>query len=257
MDLSVHARSSGPPPWLLDPTAIPALPPLRAPAIAMVLPNGAQTSLPGTLWPNPRVWELTERAQTGPPPIEIRRIKRKQSNPLIEEWGTHDLGAETRRYGYTAFALLVFGTPIALATAATSHSKSVDQKHGLRRTNVIELTRLCRSEEPLAAGCLRIMLRAWREFLATQYWTYNTVEEVVALITYSMPGKAGHIYRADGWRKLRDCKPWGGRSNWSGPSRTGSKPGALWVYQLPEHRRLPANDGNAPVPQLALAGVPR
>lgn len=239
------------PPWLADPARVPRLRPVASPIIRLALPDGSQRSLPGVLWPNPRVWEPSGTALGGAAPVEIRRVKRKQSNLLIEYWGTHDLGPETRLYGYTAFALCVFGEPIALATAATSHSKSVDQKHGLRRTNVIELTRLCRSEEPHARWCLRIMLRAWREFLATQYWRYNTEEEVIALITYSMPGKAGHIYRADGWKRLRDCKPWGGSSNWSSPSRTGSKPGALWVYWLPGHLRLPPF--TPPAQQLALA----
>jgi hypothetical protein len=231
-------RARGPAPWLADPDAIPPLPALHTPTVQIALPDGLHTTLPGALWPNPEIWALSDQAdRRAPAPIEIRPIKRKESNALIRAWGTHALGAERRPFGYTAFALFVLGEPIAVATAGTAQSASVDKPHGLHRANVIELTRLCRSEHPRARGCLRIMLRAWRDFLATGSWGYYPDTEVVALIAYSMPGRPGHVYRTDGWVRLRDCKPWAGAGTWSRGSRTGSHPEALWVYWLPDAQR--------------------
>jgi hypothetical protein len=225
--------------WPSGRVKVPPPRPPTAPLIQVLLPDGQQLTLPGEEWSNPTIWDAAGRALDSRPPIEIRQITRKTSNALIEQWGTHPLGIERRLYGYTAFALYVLGEPIALASAATTHSASVDKQHGLRRGNVIELSRLCRSDNPHARGSLRIILRAWRDFLSTAYWRYYPQEEVIALVSYSMPGKTGHTYRTDGWQRLRNCRPWGGASNWSAPSRTGSTPAALWVYWLAEHQRRP------------------
>ena len=146
----------------------------------------------------------------------------------------HDLGAETRPFAYTAFALYVQDEPVAVATAGTTVSASVDQSAGLDRLNTIELTRICRSPAPIAKGVLRAMLRLWRDFLAVPYWMFRPDIEKRALITYSLPGKkGGDLYRFDGWRRLRDCRPWHGNGTWQHGSRVGT-PEALWVYWLPD-----------------------
>jgi hypothetical protein len=215
-----------------NPARIPPLPIAVPPPIVIALPDGSQVELPGHSWPRPDIWAASERrARAGAPPgIEIRRLTRKEANPLAAAW--HPLGAETRPFGYHAFALFVGGAPLALATAGSSHSATVDAELGLARRNTIELTRLCRSEDPNAKGTLRVMLRLWRDFLAVPYWPYFEDTEKVALISYSMPGKAGNVYRFDGWSRARGCTGSGGGGTWSSPSRTGRHPEALWVYWL-------------------------
>jgi hypothetical protein len=236
LKLTLVAPSACAPPPILDRAAIPQLKAIATPTIDIALPNGAQTHIPGLLWPEPDLWAASaHRARAGAPPaIEIRQLTRKEANVLAEAWSP--LGRESRPFGYHAFALFVKGKPIALATAGSTVSASVDAELGLHRRNVIELTRLCRSDEPAAAGSMRVMLRLWREFLATPYWPYYPNTTKVALVTYQLPGTEGHIYRTDGWVRLRDCKPWGGRGTWQNGSRTGSHPDGLWAYFLAGHR---------------------
>ena len=217
----------------------PDLPNIVPPMLTIALPDTGQVQIPGTAWAAPDIWAASERrVRAGAPPaIEIRQLTRKESNQLAEGW--HPLGAETRPFGYHAFALFVQGEPLALATAGTTHSAIVDKDLGLHRRNVIELTRLCRSSDERAKGTLRVMLRLWRDFLAVPYWPYFENTEKIALVSYSMPGKPGHVYRTDGWARARGCKSSGGGGTWSGPSRLGSvAPEGLWVYWL---RGKPAN----------------
>jgi hypothetical protein len=153
----------------------------------------------------------------------------------------HDLGEETRPFSYTAFGLYVQGEPVAVATAGTTVSPSVEASAGLDRLNTIELTRICRSPAPAAKGVLRAMLRLWRDFLAVPYWSYRPDVAKRALVTYSLPGKnGGDLYRFDGWVRLRPCRPWHGNgTSWQRGSRVGT-PEALWAYWL--------TDGQAPEP---------
>ncbi len=203
------------------------------PTIVIALPDGGQAQLPGVLWPSPHIWNLAARHHTrrSGPPVEIRQLTRTQSNVLTGAW--HELGAETRRYSYTAFGLFVQGEPIAIATAGSTVSKSVEKSVGLDRGNTIELTRLARSPDPKAKGVLRAMLRLWRDFLAVPYWTFRPEIPKRALVTYSLPGKhGGQLYRFDGWQRLRACRPWHAPCGWqTGGSRCGT-PEALWIYRL-------------------------
>jgi hypothetical protein len=222
-------------PPIVDPAAIPPLRVIPSPTITVGLPDGGQAQIPGTLWPAPDLWAASERrARAGAPPaIEIRQLTRRESNVLAAAW--HPLGEETRPFGYHAFALFVEGEPLALATAGSAHSASVDKELGLFRANTIELTRLCRASEqthPQAKGTLRVMLRLWRDFLAVPYWPYYKDTEKIALISYSLPGKAGHTYIHDGWRRARGCRSWGGGATWSRAPRAGAAPQALFVYWL-------------------------
>ncbi len=213
-------------------SGVPELPAVKPPAILVALPDGGQAELPGALWPEPEIWAACERRRERglPPPVEVRQLTRAESNRLAERW--HRLGSESRPFGYHAFALFVEREPLALATAGSTHSATVDRDLGLDRRNTIELTRLCRSEQPKASGILRAMLRLWRDFLAVPYWPYFPETEKVALVSYSLPGTLGHVYRFDGWRRARGCAGSGGGGNWSSPPRAGRRPEALWVYWL-------------------------
>lgn len=230
----------GPMPPIGAAAAIPRLQEIRTPTIIVALPDGSQARIPGTIWPQPDIWAASDRRTRAgaPPAIEVRQLTRKESNVLCAAW--HPLGAERRPFGYHAFALFVKGQPIALATAGSAHSASVDKELGLNRRNTIELTRLCRAPQdthPHAKGSLRVMLRLWRDLLAVPYYPYFEDTEKVALISYSLPGKAGNVYRTDGWTRLRACRPWGGGSNWS--VIPDVPPTALFAYWLPGRR--PAN----------------
>jgi hypothetical protein len=240
--LSLVAPTSGALPPILDRRAIPPLRVTPNPTITIALPDGAHTQIPGVIWPEPDIWAASERrARAGvPPAIEIRQLTRKESNQLCEHW--HPLGAEKRPFGYHAFALFVNGEPVALATAGSAHSASVDKELGLFRNNTIELTRLCRAPEdthPTAKGTLRVMLRLWRDFLAVPYWPYYPDSEKIALISYALPGHPGHVYRHDGWWRARGCRGSGGGGTWSRAPRAGKAPEALWLYwtsgQQPPH----------------------
>lgn len=223
--VGVHPRRSRPRPlW--------PLPYVSEPTLRVALPDGTQAQLPGVVWPHMDSWMQSADASR-PAPIEIVTLTRAQSNVYVDRW--HDLGAETRRYGYAAFAMVVFGEVLAVATSGTTASASVDQKTGLSRLNTIELTRLCRSPDPKAKGVLRAMLRLYRDFLALGYPPKNSKSQPTsALVSYSLPGKlGGDLYRCDGWYRLRDCKPWGGGGTWSTGSRVaGGGPEALWIYPI-------------------------
>ena len=237
-----------------DPSQIPPLKAVRPPEIVVALPDGRQLELPGTSWPRPDIWAASERRmRTGAPPaIEIRSLTRSESNVLSTDW--HPLGAERRPFGYHAFALFVKDTPVALATAGSTHSAIVDKTLGLNRRNVIELTRLCRSPDQLAEGSLRVMLRLWRDFLAVPYWPYFPDTPRVALISYSMPGKSGHIYRHDGWERVRGCSGSGGGGTWSRAPRAGARPSGLWVYWLSSDTPAVAAARVSPRTPVAIAG---
>ena len=209
------------------------LPYVAAPTLRVALPNGEQLQLPGTLWPNLDAWTASADRSV-PPPVEIRVLTRKQANVHVGAW--HDLGPETRCFGYAAFAMVVFGEVLAVATSGSTVSASVDKPLGLTRLTSIELTRLCRAPDDKARGILRAMLRLYRDFLAVGYPPRNTrAEPTRALVTYSMPGRTGDLYRFDSWFRVRGCKPWGGGATWSGPSRVDSLGAdkALWVYPIP------------------------
>ncbi len=209
------------------------LPYVAAPTLRVALPNGKQLQLPGTLWPDLDAWTASADRSV-PAPIEILVLTRKQANVHVGAW--HDLGPETRCFGYAAFAMVVFGEVLAVATSGSTMSASVDQTLGLSRRNTIELTRLCRSPQEKARGTLRAMLRLYRDFLATGYPPKNRCAEPTrALVTYSMPGRCGDLYRFDSWFRVRGCKPWGGGATWSGPSRVDGLGAdkALWVYPIP------------------------
>jgi len=75
------------------------------------------------------------------------------------------------------------------------------------------------------------MLRLWRDYLAQRwerdYWP------VAAAVSYALPGKAGNLYRLDGWRSLGFVKPWkysGGYSNPSVANNIGDGLKRLYVY---------------------------
>lgn len=214
------------------------LPYVPHPTLRIMLPDGKQTTLPGTDWANLEAWMISAD-RSRPPAVTFRTLTRKEVNPYLARW--HDLGADTRPYGYQAFGVFFCDELIAIATSGTTVSASVDKDLGLSRRNTIELTRLCRSpDQPKAQHVLRAVLRIWRDFLATTWPPANkAAQPTQALISYSLPNKGnGGVYRHDGWVRLRDCKPWGGGGSRASAARDrGITPQALWGYPLTEEMR--------------------
>ena len=87
------------------------------------------------------------------------------------------------------------------------------------------------------------MLRLWRDYLAQDFRLGPDWQETApkVAVSYALPGKAGNVYRFDGWIPLGARKPWGGGATWSGPSvanRIADGVKSLWAYAYdPEQRR--------------------
>ena len=208
------------------------LPYVARPTLRIMLPDGSQTTLPGTDWAHLDAW-MASADNSQPPAISFRVLTRKDVNPHLARW--HDLGEDRRPYGYQAFGMFFRDELIAIATSGSTVSASVDQALGLTRLNTIELTRICNSPDPKAKHVLRAVLRIWREFLATTWPPANTAARPTeALVTYSLPNKGhGAMYRFDGWYRLRNCRPWaGGGTRPSASRESGVRPDALWGYPL-------------------------
>lgn len=180
-------------------------------------PDGEQLALPGSLWP-------AGSSLSGGGPICFAPITRRQANALLVQW-EHPLGEYRRPFGYQAWGMAVDGQAVAVVVSGSTVSARVDGE--LHRRNVVELARIAR--HPEHPGAMRAMLRLWRDYLARR-WPYWPVE---AAISYALPGKAGNLYRFDGWQKVGARVPSGGGGTWSGvPVARGIADGrkTLFIY---------------------------
>lgn len=154
-------------------------------------------------------------------PIEI-----DQANALLIQWG-HKLGPVNRPFRQEAYALEVDGQPVSVAVSGSIVSATVA---GYRRTEVVELTRLC--SDPAHSWATRVLLRLWRELLAPRWDCWP----VRAAISYSHNTMhRGDLYRFDGWEKGRgDCGSSGGgawsRQRYATDAVRGSKTVWVWRY---------------------------
>ena len=206
----------------------------------MTAPGGAkihvvgehqQLVLPGTLGP-----AGCDRGQSDP--LVFAPISKKQANELLAAFG-HPLGEFDRPFGFQAWGLAIDGQAVAVAVSGSTVGK---RAAGFVRKEVVDLARIAR--HPAHPGIMRVMLRLWRDYLARrwaeEYWP------VRAAVSYALPGKAGNLYRFDGWRKAGTCKPWGGGATWSNPSKAnqiGDGMKTVFVYEYP-----PAVAGGCPGP---------
>jgi hypothetical protein len=163
-------------------------------------------------------------------------ITRKQVNRHLRAWA-HPLGAYDRPFGEQHWLMIADGEPIAAASSASTVSATLWEKTW-RRPECVELARIASNPRPrrfrntrAAQRSLRVMLRAWTDWCAPlweqRYWRPYTA------ISYALPGKAGNLYRFDGWLRVGKVKPWGAACGYSKPSRAdqfddGLK--TLWVY---------------------------
>jgi hypothetical protein len=188
--------------WEPTPTYAPAPARQGHSKLLVVGPGGEQLALPGDIWP--------ERSTCAPAggPIGFAQITRREANLLLEAW-RHPLGAYKRPFGYQAWAMVVDGLPVAVVVSGSAVSCRVHDD--LRRDNVVELARIARSDAHPRA--LRAVLRLWTDYLA-QRWT-DAYWPIRAAVSYALPGKAGNLYRFDGWTDLGLRKPSGGGGTWS------------------------------------------
>lgn len=193
-----------------------------SPGLIHVASDDQQLVLPGTLWP--AGLNLGESD-----PLFFAPIKKRQANELLTSWG-HPLGPFNRPFGYQAWGLAIRGRAAAVAVSGSTVGATAA---GFGRFETVDLARIGRA--PDHPGIMRVMLRLWRDYLAREwaekYWPVN------AAVSYALPGKAGNLYRFDGWTKHGLCKPWAGGATWSNPSKAntiadGVK--AVWFYQYKE-----------------------
>ena len=175
---------------------------------------------------------LDDRPETlwGSQPVAIEAVNRNAANVLLEAWD-HPLGPCNRPFGQDHWLLIVAGRAVALAVSASIVSPTIrdEEDRTWQRNKVLELARIAR--HPDAPWSLRPMLRLWREALAPS-WSHW---QAGLLVSYSLPGTPGDLYRFDGWRKARTVKrsaP-GKTSTWGKPSAAdaiGDGRKGLWCW---------------------------
>lgn len=201
---------------------------MSALATIPVLADGFQAQLPGMLWP--AGVRIGEPIHCGPMPLE-------DANRYCELWD-HPLGRSRRPCRQWAYGMAVLGECVAVAMSASTVSASVEQ---IRRAELVDLSRIAR--HPKHPGVLRAMLRLWRDYLAPEFRIGDNFAATAprSAVSYALPGKAGNLYRFDGWINLGPRKPWGGGATWSNPSVANDIADGvknLWAYPYdPEERR--------------------
>lgn len=232
------------------------------PPLVVALPNGDTTRLPGHTWPQLAYRSANHQSRYplgGGLLVGMLEISKSEASDLLIEFAhpMHTPNAEhpaglpyTRGWCFRGWALVVGGDAVGVVVSADPSAPVVDSTRGLHRRNTVDLARIARSPSERHEHCLRALLRLWREYAAPLYAEYRHVDHVTAAVTYSLPGKAGHIYRADGWRKIRSRKPSRGGGGWSKGSRVASLGDAgdelgTWLWEYPSPHEPPAID-NAP-----------
>lgn len=164
-------------------------------------------------------------------PIRVVRLTRARCNQLLIDW-CHELGACDRPFGQDQWGLVVGDRITSVAVSASIISPTVTDATGSvwPRSRAVELARIC--TRPGENWATRPMLRLWRAVLVHE-WEHWPVDLAVS---YATPGQVGHIYRHDGWTRVRQVKrssP-GATSTWSKPSATdviGDGRKTLWTYK--------------------------
>ncbi len=202
----------------------------QIPALSAALPDGSAGEIPGECWPALAFAQGSERLGGPPaPPVAVREASRRQANALLVAW-EHPLGEYRRLYGQQHFVLEAGGTAVSVACSGSVRRPTV--AGGIARRNVVELARIAR--HPGHPRAMRAMLRLWTDYLACLWEIKYPDWDLHAAISYALPGKAGNLYRFDGWERLGHTRPWGGSTGWSGPSAAngiadGRK--TVWLYR--------------------------
>lgn len=197
------------------------------PALDTELPDGRRVVIEHPPWPelNYLSYEPAEAA------VKIIEVTRGQANQYLTGW-KHPLGPYRRPFGQQHFLMLAgrHNRPVAVASSGSVRRPTV--AGGLRRDEVVELARIARSPEHPRS--LRAMLRLWTDYLAVMWTDKYPDWELKAAISYALPGKAGNLYRFDGWEPLGETEPWGGSTGWgkqSAANGIGDGKKKVWLYR--------------------------
>jgi hypothetical protein len=170
-------------------------------------------------------------------PATFDTLDMAEGNALLTTWG-HRLGQLHRPFTSRCYVFLLDGEPISLAMSASIISGTVQVQpdaagelgRRLRRTQVVELARLCSA--PGQAWASRVMIRVWREVFAPRWPDWP----VAAAISYSQNAHhRGDLYRFDGWTAVRtNAGASLGAGTWS-KKRSSADPEhglkTLWVWR--------------------------
>lgn len=161
------------------------------------------------------------------PIVALVPISNDECNRWLVQWA-HKLGPCNRPFRSESWSLELDGDPIAVAMSASIiHGPAA----GYQTRECLELARLCAANH----WANRVMLRLWREVCAPRWgggW------EVKAVVSYSHNElHKGSLYRADGWRKVKEnAGSLGTGGNWNRRNRGYENPAligykTLWVYE--------------------------
>jgi hypothetical protein len=161
------------------------------------------------------------------PIVAFDVIENDEADLRLQEWG-HWLGACNRPFGRQSFGLFIHNALVAVAVSASTVNGHCA---GYKRSEVIELARLC--AHPDHRDMTRVAIRLWRS-IAPKAWPYW---DSIALVSYSNAIRhKGDIYRFDGWTKVASVK--GGKcgvnTGWTRP-RHNYDPKDVWVWALEQN----------------------
>ncbi|GAA2628057.1 hypothetical protein GCM10010411_76640 [Actinomadura fulvescens] len=187
---------------------------------------------------------------------EAEELLIKWRHPLHLPDGDHPAGRPyTRPFGSLAFVMEDRGRHAAAIVLASTINPSVSKIHGWHRYNTVDLARIARSPDRRDQHCLRAVLRIARDYLVPHWigrypgWDARSAEmcggrpQIAALVSTSLPGTPGHMYKFDGFIKIRESKgpKGGGHQNPSAANLIHDGARGLWAYRYPEPIRP---DGN-------------
>lgn len=155
------------------------------------------------------------------PLIGFVGIENVLADAALVEWG-HWLGGCNRPFGRQSFGLMLNGDLVSVAVSASTVNARCG---GYRRSEVVELARLC--SHPDHRDLTRPALRLWRK-VAADLWPHWTA---TAYVSYADATRhKGDIYRFDGWRKVADVR---GGSKVNHGRRVSVAPKTVWAFDLP------------------------
>jgi hypothetical protein len=115
---------------------------------------------------------------------------------------------------------------------------------------VVDLARIARSPDRRDQQCLRAVLRITRDYLVPQWlgcfpnWDKRSTElcgrtQIEAVSSTSLPGTPGHLYKFDGFERIRVSKgaKGGGHQRPSAANAISDGARGLWLYRYPQPLR--------------------
>jgi hypothetical protein len=152
-----------------------------------------------------------------------------------------------RPFGSLAYIMEDRGRRAAAVVLASTINASVSKEHGWHRYNTVDLARIVRNPDRRDQQCLRAVLRITREYLVPQWlgtyanWDAQSAArcggqpQIEALSSTSLPGTPGHMYRFDGFERVRTSSgpKGGGHQQPSAANAIADGARGLWVYRYP------------------------